>query len=117
MKYFADQELKKHHIRCGEIHFLLMKDALAGCFYCLSVFATKEVRKTEGWCPKCGIDSVLVDDGVNEFTPELFSALKYKYFEEYPESGIKPDSPELDALYNEYILKFRKSLEDAQAGS
>ena len=101
MSKYTIEELKAHHNRCNDNRDDLKIHERAGCFFCLKIFPASEVIHFVGdgytaHCPKCGIDSVIVDDGVNEFSPELLSALQYEYFEKEPDWNSIPNNAEVE---------------------
>ena len=98
MTKYRDDELRFHHTRCHRNRETIQSSQQAGCFCCLEIFPASEVTayidappSGDAHCPRCGIDSVIADDGLNEFSPELLRALREVYFmseEERLEAGI-----------------------------
>lgn len=91
MSKYTIEELKAHHYRCNGNRDDLKIHERAGCFFCLKIFPASEVIHFVGdgytaHCPKCSIDSVIVDDGVKEFSPELLQAMHLYWFENDSES-------------------------------
>ena len=80
-KYSKDQ-LRFHHSRCHRNREDIQSSQTAGCFHCLEIFPASEVTayidappSGDAHCPRCGMDSVIADDGLNEFSSELLKAL------------------------------------------
>lgn len=116
-KYTID-ELKEHHYRCNGNREDLKIHERAGCFCCLKIFPASEVIHFVGdgytaHCPKCDIDSVIVDDGVNEFSPELLSALQYEYFEKEPDWNSILNNPASTDGANDFVSLFEAALQRA----
>ena len=109
------EQLKERHDRCNGDREALKNSERAGCFCCLKIFRASEVIHfvcdgDTAHCPKCGIDSVIVDDGVNEFSPELLSALQYEYFEKEPDWNSIPNNAEVE----EFRARFEAALQRAE---
>lgn len=88
MAEYTEDQLRFHHSRCSRNREVIQSSKQAGCFHCVKIFPASEVTafidhppSGDAHCPKCGIDSVIADDGVNEFTSELLSALRKQYFD------------------------------------
>ena len=68
----------------------LIRPQLCGCFYCLTIFHSTELKEDDflaeddgqytAWCPYCGIDSIIGEDCGYEITPELLAAMKGYWF-------------------------------------
>lgn len=115
MSKYTIGELKQHHTRCNGNREDLKLHERAGCFCCCKIFPASEVIHfvcdgDTAQCPKCGIDSVIVDDGVNEFSPELLSALQYEYFEKEPDWNSIPNN----AAGEEFRARFDAALQRAE---
>lgn len=59
----------------------------AGCFYCLRIYSTDDIKAwvddkpvRTALCPKCSTDSVLADDGAIPFSVDLLQAMHDAYF-------------------------------------
>lgn len=95
MNTYTEEYLAAFHRRSLKNREAIQAAEKVGCFQCCKIFPASEVteftengQSADAWCPKCGIDSIIVDDGVNEFTPELIQALYGRYFD-------TPDDPSL----------------------
>ena len=64
----------------------LLQDRKCGCFYCLKIFAPKEIRN---WiedvggtaiCPYCGIDSVIGEHSGYPITREFLEQMRQYWF-------------------------------------
>ncbi len=118
MTKYTPEQLQFHHTRCHRNRETIQSSERAGCFCCLEIFPASEVTayidapsSGDAYCPRCGIDSVIADDGLNEFSPELLSALKYEYFEKEAEPFVVPLSKE----EQEECESIRKQFEAALA--
>jgi|LakMenE01Jun11ns_1017448.scaffolds.fasta_scaffold8329010_1 hypothetical protein len=63
---------------------LIEKSKKCGCYYCLKIFESKEIKKwtdekNTAICPYCGIDSVVGDNSVN-ITPEILAEANKYWF-------------------------------------
>ncbi len=83
----TDKYLAGHHERSLRNKAAILVATTVGCFHCCQIYPASEVKhftsntpSDDAWCPKCGIDAVLVEDGANEFSMELLQALKKRYF-------------------------------------
>lgn len=115
MSKYTIEELKEHHNRCNDNRDALKLHERAGCFCCCKIFPAREVIHfvcdgDTAHCPKCGIDSVIVDDGVNEFSPELLSALQYEYFEKKLDWNSIPNNAEVE----EFRVLFEAAIQRAE---
>jgi hypothetical protein len=114
MSDYTSEQLQLHHRRCNGNREALRKNDRAGCFQCLEVFSSSEVvgfvcDGNDAYCPKCGVDSVIVDDGIHEFSLQLLQALQYEYFEREPEVFIGP--PTLESFNrHEELARYFKAL-------
>ena len=95
MTAYTEKYLADFHRRSLKNREAIQAAKQVGCFQCCKIFPASEVteftengQSADAWCPKCGIDSIIVDDGVNEFAPELIQALYERYFE-------VPDGPSI----------------------
>jgi len=119
MSDYTSEQLKLHHQRCYCNREALQKSDRAGCFQCLEIFPSSEVvgfvcDGDDAHCPKCGIDSVIVDDGIHEFSFQLLKALQYEYFEKEPEELVGPETVEHIKQSEEFERYFTQLLlEDA----
>ena len=70
-----------------------------GCFYCQSIFSSKEIhdwleddnpcdRLGTALCPNCGIDSVIGESSGFEITNEFLRAMNFKWFQSGTSSTI-----------------------------
>lgn len=70
-----------------------------GCFYCQSIFSSKEIldwleddnpcdRLGTALCPNCGIDSVIGESSGFEITNEFLRAMNFKWFQSGTGSSI-----------------------------
>ena len=108
MTDYSEDQLRFHHSRCHRNREDIQASQTAGCFHCLEIFPANEVTAYIGappsgdaHCPKCGIDSVIAKDGVNEFSPKLLQALHDEYFGKemvLPASDTENDKQLLDSL-------------------
>lgn len=96
MTAYTEKYLAAFHRRSLKNQEAIQGAKQVGCFQCCKIFPASEVteftengQSADAWCPKCGIDSIIVDDGVNEFTPELIQALYERYFYEPTEEEFK----------------------------
>ena len=81
--------IKAHDFSTGHRKRLL-QDRKCGCFYCLKIFAPKEIRN---WiedvggtaiCPYCGIDSVIGEHSGYPITREFgFERSQYQHMENF----------------------------------
>ena len=115
MSKYTIEELKEHHDRCNDNRDALKLHGRAGCFCCLKIFPASEViyfvcDGDTAQCPKCGIDSVIVDDGDKEFSPKLLSALQYEYFEKEPDRNSFP----IDLEGDEFRARFEAAIQRAE---
>lgn len=119
MSKYTIEELKEHHYRCACNKEDLEINERAGCFFCLEIFPASEAyypaEDHTAHCPRCDIDSVIVDDGINEFSQELLSALQYEYFIKEVDWGDGSSQPkskdEIDSEIKEFQDHIPKSLE------
>ncbi len=88
MTAYTEKYLAAFHRRSLKNREAIQAAEQVGCFQCCKIFPASDVteftengQSADAWCPKCGIDSIIVDDGVSEFTPELIQALNQRYFE------------------------------------
>lgn len=121
MPKYTDEQLRFHHTRCHRNRESIQASKRAGCFWCLEIFPASEVTayidhppSGDAHCPKCGIDSVIADDEVNEFSPELLRALKQQYFEKKPKPFIRTISKEMQDEIDLLAKQFEASLADFQ---
>ncbi len=119
MSQYSQEELKRHHDRCSGNRGALAISKLAGCFHCQEIFPAKAVIAfvsdgDDAYCPKCSIDSVIVDDGINEFTPELLSALRHRYFEEPHDWSAVLNNPTRQAEIEEFRKLFEEAVRSAE---
>ena len=77
--------IKAHEFSAGHRKRLL-QDRKCGCFYCLNIFAPKEIRR---WiedvggtaiCPYCGIDSVIGEHSGYPITREFLEQMRQYWF-------------------------------------
>ena len=77
----------------------LSVEQLCGCFYCQSIFSSKEIldwleddnpcdRLGTALCPNCGIDSVIGESSGFEITTEFLRAMNFKWFQSGNGSSI-----------------------------
>ena len=63
----------------------LEKDEKCGCFFCLTIFSPKEIKKwvDEGdtaICPYCGIDSIIGESSGFPITKEFLEKMQKRWF-------------------------------------
>ncbi|MEZ4710969.1 MAG: hypothetical protein R3A44_27470 [Caldilineaceae bacterium] len=94
MHYIDPQEIGQSsydlaHNHCSYHRAELKKSELCGCFYCLHLFQTSEIRSWIDWwdgvgltalCPACGIDSVLGSASGYPITKEFLQEMKAYWF-------------------------------------
>ena len=87
MTTYTKEYLATAHKRCSNNLQDFAADTKAGCFYCCRIYLARELADNpnnadgdDAWCAKCNTDSVIIDDGINEFTLELLQALRKHYF-------------------------------------
>lgn len=90
MASLTEAQLKKIHGHSFRNEASVMASHLCGCFHCLRIFATVDIKpddiypENDGvgtvWCPHCGIDSVLGDSIGIPITPDLLTVLKDEFF-------------------------------------
>lgn len=77
--------IKAHEFSAGH-RKLLLQDRKCGCFYCLKIFAPKEISS---WiedvggtaiCPYCGIDSVIGEHSGYPITREFLEQMRQYWF-------------------------------------
>jgi len=86
MKYSKEFIIKAHN-GCTSNEGQIKTSTNAGCFYCKSVFLSKEItewiddeKNRTAICPKCGIDSVLSDEfPIHDM--EFLKAMYYYWFQ------------------------------------
>ncbi len=76
---------KAAHKRCTKHRHVMEKSETAGCFYCLEVFPTGEVKEwtdgqTTALCPKCGIDSVIPSTPDFPVTEDVLKQMEAYWF-------------------------------------
>ncbi|MBO5915206.1 MAG: cytoplasmic protein [Clostridia bacterium] len=78
--------LSEAHKFCSDNKKELTNNQKCGCFYCLEIFESKEIRDwiadTEGTavCPYCKIDSVIGEYSGYPITKEFLSEMKKRWF-------------------------------------
>jgi len=60
--------------------------AKAGCYQCLEIYETKEIKEwtdqgQTALCPKCHVDSVIPSSSFNELTKEKLEEIKKYWFD------------------------------------
>lgn len=97
MNTYTDEYLGAMHRRSLQNREAILAAEQVGCFECCEIFPASEVthftvngQSADAWCPKCGIDSIIANDGVNEFSPELIKALNERYFG-VPDESLEPN--------------------------
>ena len=82
----VDSRIVEAHKFCSNHKKALLKDQKCGCFFCLKIFAPKEitdwVENTEGTaiCPYCDVDSVIGESSGFPITKEFLSEMKAYWF-------------------------------------
>ena len=82
-----EEKFRRIHIKCNKNRKDLQKAKKCGCFCCLRIFSTKEIKEyidLEGetaLCPYCEVDSVIADvvSGY-KVTPKLLNDLHEFFF-------------------------------------
>ena len=75
------------HAHCTDNKKELQNSKQCGCFHCLAIFASEEVKEyiKEGdgtaLCPKCGIDSVIGDASGVPITMDFLKEMQAHWFE------------------------------------
>lgn len=83
---FTREELIKAHTHCSNNENKLNSSQKCGCFYCMEIFTTDEIKewiqdsKKTALCPKCGIDSVIGESSGYPITKEFLSAMNEYWF-------------------------------------
>lgn len=99
MAKYTEDQLRFHHSRCHCNREDIQSSQTAGCFHCLEIFPASEVTayivappSGDAHCPRCGMDSVIADDGLNEFSSDLLMAIHRYAFRstENPWSNLIP---------------------------
>ena len=84
-------DLDKAHKFASNNMQALKSDRICGCFYCISIFAPKEIKE---WiiadnpsdkhgtavCPHCGVDSVIGESSGFPITKEFLQAMYQRWF-------------------------------------
>ena len=82
----VDSRIVEAHKFCSNHKKALLKDQKCGCFFCLKIFAPKEItdwiEDTEGTaiCPYCGVDSVIGESSGFPIAKEFLSEMKAYWF-------------------------------------
>lgn len=90
---FGGNQRMEPHIQAHQFSIrhrsAILKSEVCGCFYCLKLFKSSEIKKwidvedTVGQtavCPECGIDSVIGSGSGIEITPKLLREMKQYWF-------------------------------------
>jgi len=83
----------KIHSECGWHEKAILNSKVCGCFYCISMFPSSEIKEwieeprdcprgsgKTAVCPKCDIDAVLPDTLEVELTEKLLREMQKEYF-------------------------------------
>lgn len=74
------------HKYCSNNREGLLKDQKCGCFYCLTIFSSKEIEewinntKDTALCPYCGIDSIIGESSGYPITEEFLRKMNLYWF-------------------------------------
>ena len=76
------------HQHCIRNHDEVLASESCGCFYCLAVFPTADIKKwiderdgtTTAACPHCGIDSVIGSSSGYPITPDFLRQMQLHWF-------------------------------------
>lgn len=83
-----EDELQIAHDRSFKNMALLKKDQLCGCFYCLKIFRSSEIKEViperdggkTAVCPYCDIDSVIGESSGFPLTEEFLKKMNKYWF-------------------------------------
>jgi hypothetical protein len=90
MKNYSDAELEAAHKHSFANRKTIEKSGQCGCFYCCCSLPASMVKQwysesggqgDTGWCPGCGIDSLIGDASGISLTPSFLAAMNGKYFD------------------------------------
>ena len=81
-----DSKLIASHKFCVNNKPMLMKNEKCGCFYCLEIFHSSEIREwiqdTSGTaiCPYCGVDSIISESSGYPISKDFLTEMKQYWF-------------------------------------
>ncbi|MBU3537649.1 cytoplasmic protein [Polynucleobacter sp. UK-Gri1-W3] len=90
MNNYSDVELETAHKHSLANRKTIQKSEQCSCFYCCCVFPATMVEQwlseangqgDTGWCPRCGVDSLIGDASGIPLTPSFLAAMNGKYFD------------------------------------
>jgi hypothetical protein len=118
MNNFTENELKSAHKHSFANRKSIERSNQCGCFCCCTLFPATLVEQwsTErngnddtGWCPGCGIDSLIGDSSGISLDRPFLVAMNEKYFDGLCEIENKKVRDELFASFEKALAAKKKS--------
>lgn len=83
MKKITINDLEKAHEHSSDNRDEISESKLCGCFYCLKVFKSSEIKmfiNDTAFCPNCNVDSIIGDASGFPITKEFLEKFKKYQF-------------------------------------